>query len=122
MTGKRFCASPETASPGIFYQDGCLHYHDWDHAGPAGASSRNQEQRMETTKRRLLLALAGMAVARAGLARGQAGAALPAFPTRTIRIVVPFTPGSGADNSARYFGERLATQWGQAVVVENRPG
>ncbi|MCW5233969.1 Bug family tripartite tricarboxylate transporter substrate binding protein [Verminephrobacter eiseniae] len=77
---------------------------------------------METTKRRLLLALAGMAVARPGLAQGQAGAALPAFPTRTIRIVVPFTPGSGADNSARYFGERLATQWGQAVVVENRPG
>src|SRR6218665_812659 len=64
MTGKRFCASPETASPGIFYQDGCLHYHDWDHAGPAGASSRNQEQRMETTKRRLLLALAGKAGAR----------------------------------------------------------
>src|SRR6218665_1494485 len=99
-----------------------MHYHDWDHAGPAGASSRNQEQRMETTKRRLLLALASMGVGRPGLAAGPGGAGRAAFPTRTIRIVVPFTPGSGADNSARYFGERLATQWGQAVVVENRTG
>ena len=71
---------------------------------------------METTRRRLLLALAGTAVAGNGLAQGGA------FPNRPIRIVVPFTPGSGSDNSARYFGDQLAAQLGQAVVVENKPG
>lgn len=71
---------------------------------------------METSKRRLLLALAGAALACRSLAQGEA------FPARTIKIVVPFTPGSGADNSARYFGEQLAAHWGQAVVVENKPG
>ncbi|MCW5222199.1 tripartite tricarboxylate transporter substrate binding protein [Verminephrobacter aporrectodeae subsp. tuberculatae] len=70
---------------------------------------------METTRRQLL-ALAGTAIA------GQAFAQSNAFPTRSIRIVVPFTPGSGSDTSARYFGDQLGAQVGQAVVVENKPG
>ena len=74
---------------------------------------------METSRRRLLLALAGMAGAAVA---GPAFAQGTAFPTRPIKIVVPFTPGSGSDNSARYFGDQLAAQLGQAVVVENKPG
>ncbi|HYC47386.1 MAG TPA: tripartite tricarboxylate transporter substrate binding protein [Burkholderiales bacterium] len=45
-----------------------------------------------------------------------------AFPTRPVRIVVPFTPGSGTDIVARTIGVGLHDAWRQAVVVENRPG
>jgi len=44
------------------------------------------------------------------------------FPSRVIKFVVPFPPGSGTDTSARYFGKKLSDLTGQAVVVENRPG
>jgi len=71
---------------------------------------------METSKRQLLLALADAAVAGKSLAQSTS------FPTRAIRIVVPFAPGSGSDNSARYFGDKLAAQINQPVVVENKSG
>lgn len=44
------------------------------------------------------------------------------FPSRVIKFVVPFPPGSGTDTSARYFGKKLSELTGQPVVVENRPG
>jgi tripartite-type tricarboxylate transporter receptor subunit TctC len=52
--------------------------------------------------------------------------ALPAaaqnWPTRPIRIIVPFAAGGSADVYARFLAQRLPDQLGQAVVVENRPG
>lgn len=51
------------------------------------------------------------------------GASKPqAYPAKTIRIIVPFTPGTGIDILARAVGPKLNERWTQPVVVENRPG
>ncbi len=44
------------------------------------------------------------------------------WPTRTVKFVVPFGPGAGADIGARLLAERLQAKWGQPVVIENKPG
>jgi tripartite-type tricarboxylate transporter receptor subunit TctC len=44
------------------------------------------------------------------------------FPNRPVKVIVPFTSGSGSDTAARFFGEKLAGILGQPFVVENRPG
>ena len=44
------------------------------------------------------------------------------FPTQTIKIIVPFTPGTGMDTIARVVAPRLSERLGQPVVVQNQPG
>ena len=51
-----------------------------------------------------------------------AQAQTPAWPTRFVKLVVPFTPGGGIDGLGRIVGARLSEKWGQQVVVENKPG
>src|SRR5262245_55554409 len=44
------------------------------------------------------------------------------FPSRSIKIVVPFPAGGPSDVLARMIGQKMTEDWGQPVVVENRPG
>jgi tripartite-type tricarboxylate transporter receptor subunit TctC len=54
------------------------------------------------------------------LLAGPAGA--QTFPSKPVRMVVPFPAGGGLDTTARAFGLKLNDYWGQTVVIENRPG
>ena len=56
------------------------------------------------------------------LCAAQTAAWAQAWPAKTVRFIVPFTPGSGTDIMARTVSDKLTAQLGQTVVVENRPG
>jgi tripartite-type tricarboxylate transporter receptor subunit TctC len=58
----------------------------------------------------LLLLLASFAVQAQG------------FPSKPVRIIVPFPPGGGADTLARIMAPQLTALWGQQIIVENKPG
>jgi len=49
-------------------------------------------------------------------------AAAQDFPSRAVKIVAPTAPGTGTDLTARFLADRLAREWNQAVVVENKVG
>ena len=49
-------------------------------------------------------------------------AAAQTYPTKTIRMIVPYSPGGGTDIVARIIGQKLGEAWGQQVVIDNRPG
>jgi tripartite-type tricarboxylate transporter receptor subunit TctC len=68
---------------------------------------------MSRVLKRCSLGLALVLFAAASFAQG--------YPTRPIRIIVPFAPGA-PDTLARILGQQLGTQMGQSVIVENRPG
>ncbi len=69
---------------------------------------------MRYTRRTIL---AGLALAAIRPAAAQAD-----YPSRPIRLIVPFPPGGPADLIARFVGQRIGERWGQPVVIENRPG
>src|SRR6202023_2191055 len=64
-----------------------------------------------------MCAVVAAAVLSSGAASAQSG-----FPSRPVHIFVPYAAGGGVDILARTLGEVVSRQWGQGVVVENRPG
>ncbi|WP_029528106.1 tripartite tricarboxylate transporter substrate binding protein [Polaromonas glacialis] len=69
-----------------------------------------------------MLKLAAATLAGALLSATAAAQSPAAFPSRTVTLVVPFTPSSGSDIIARIIAPKLAARWGQAVIVDNKPG
>jgi tripartite-type tricarboxylate transporter receptor subunit TctC len=65
--------------------------------------------------------LSAAALALAVLAAGPA-LAQQSYPSRTITIIAPFSPGTGIDILARTCGQKLSERWGVPVVVDNKPG
>lgn len=72
---------------------------------------------VSTTRRAVAIAMAGAA---AILCAPNAHA--QSWPQHSVKLIIPFGPGAGADIGARLFADRLSRRWGQSVVVENRPG
>ena len=70
--------------------------------------------------RRYFNALAAASAFMPGIVADRASA--QAWPTRPVRLIVPFAAGGPTDVIARIVGERLAKSWGQQVLIENRPG
>jgi tripartite-type tricarboxylate transporter receptor subunit TctC len=69
--------------------------------------------------RRRYIALCGAAIAAAFLLRG---ARAQTYPTRFVRLIVPFPPGGAVDAAARIIANRLSEMWGQQMVIENKGG
>lgn len=64
-----------------------------------------------------------LSIAFAGQAHAQAGKDLSSdYPTKSVRWVVPFSPGAGTDIMARLVGIKLGEAWGQQFIIDNRPG
>jgi tripartite-type tricarboxylate transporter receptor subunit TctC len=73
--------------------------------------------RGDAVRRSVLFGIALVALLPAG-----GWAADEAYPSRPLRLIVPFAPGGGNDIIARVVGQKLSESWAQQVVIDNRPG
>ena len=60
-----------------------------------------------------------MLAALAGLCVSAPAPAQEAWPSKAVRMIMPFPPGSGTDVLARLISEQLSRKWGQSVTVDN---
>src|SRR3954470_21679932 len=65
---------------------------------------------------------AGIAAALVAIVAFSSGVAAQDYPSRTVRIIVPFPPGGTADAMPRIVADFLTRKWGQAVIIENKSG
>src|SRR5215831_13766613 len=73
-------------------------------------------------RRRLLPLIAAAPVLAFGRSAAAQAPSPSGWPSRVVKLVVPFTPGGGIDAIGRILGARLSEMWGQQVVIENKPG
>jgi tripartite-type tricarboxylate transporter receptor subunit TctC len=78
------------------------------------AQERSWREIVRATLLRLIAALAGIALSCAAHAQD--------YPSAPVHILVPFPPGGAVDIIARTLGDELGRQWGQTIIIENRPG
>jgi tripartite-type tricarboxylate transporter receptor subunit TctC len=84
------------------------------------AFTKNLQQAVLEGPMRRLFAIAIVVAAIAGVLRS--APAQQTYPTRTVRLILPFGAASATDITARLLADRLTARWGKPVVVENRPG
>jgi tripartite-type tricarboxylate transporter receptor subunit TctC len=77
---------------------------------------------MTNTKRHSLRRLAGLGLLAAALPLALPALAQGNWPTKPVKMVVPFAAGGSTDVVARLLGQQLGEMWGQPVVIETRPG
>src|ERR1700752_2001028 len=82
---------------------------------PMLASSQSARTRIQFLVSALAIVLLSQAVCAPARAETK-------FPTRPVRLILPFGPGGVADVTMRLLGQKLGEKWGQQVVIENRPG
>src|SRR6476659_6193541 len=58
----------------------------------------------------------------AALALFATSVAAQSWPTKPVKVIVPYSPGGLPDTVARVVGQALSEKWGQQVIVENKPG
>lgn len=68
------------------------------------------------------LAIARVALAGALLAFSCASVAQATYPTKPIRLILPYAPGGSTSTIARLIGHKMTEHWGQQVLIDNRPG
>ncbi len=69
------------------------------------------------TRRTLLHAAAGL-----GATLLPSAARAETYPSRTVRVIVPYTPGGSTDITARIVGDKMSAELGQRFLIDNRPG
>ena len=62
------------------------------------------------------------AIAACVYAAGAVHAQQQQYPTKPVRLVLPFAPGGGVDATARVLSKKLSETWGQQLIIDNRPG
>ena len=71
---------------------------------------------------RFMHSIIGVLAVGCGLAGSGPAASQAPYPDRPIKLIVPFTPGTGIDILARTLGQRMGDDWSIGVIVDNRPG
>lgn len=82
-------------------------------------ASIESEESMVISRRFFSAVIALTLAGSANLAVAQGGTK---FPSKTVRVIVPFTAGGPADSVTRFIAQKMAEKWGQSVIVENRTG
>src|SRR5713101_5001204 len=72
--------------------------------------------------KRIYLRTFGTALAIVGTAALSAAAPAQTFPERPVQIITPYAAGGGLDIITRTLAQKLSTQWGKQVIVDNKPG